>query len=352
MHRIWFLVVFALVASLTAPIGASADQLTGLEAVTVRGGTARLKGLALGSRSVHVYVDEVFAGSVSAAPDYEFEVPLTPGDHEVCAYAILSAPGGRSVLGCEKIDVDDAEAGPWIAVSSDFHVSTEGGRWPENDDRLKAFVAELNAATTRPEMLVVAGDMVDNIAVENWEFVSGDLTRWRADVDRYLEIIEDLDGIEPVHALGPGHDFGRSVSEDLANRALGPSRGYRTWRGVRVIWLDSSPSVGVVNWLDGVLAGAPGEAVLAFHVPVRSTTTEAIDETRTLPSEHPLYEVLRRHAPKIGAIINGHIHKASASHLFGIPVHLCPLIDGGSYCRVIATDDGLVVERAELRPWQ
>ena len=352
MGRIWSFVLLALIATLLVGGRASAQEYGALHDVSVDGAIATVTGSTIGEASVHVYLDGVFSVGASADPDFAVTLPATPGNHEVCAYAITPGATGNPTLGCLEFTADPAEPGPWLAISSDFHVSTEGGRWPDNDNRLEAFVAELQSYEVPPEMLVVAGDMVDNVAFEDGELEAGDLERWQSDVARYLAIVKSLERIDRVHALGPGHDFGSAVPIDVAEEVFGHRRGYRDWQGSRLIWLESTPGASVLSWLDQVLENAPGEAVLVFHVPVRTSATERLDADRTLPSSDPLYDVLERHAESIATIVNGHIHHASASELLGIPIHLCPLIDMGSYCRLVATDAGVVVERAALRPWQ
>jgi hypothetical protein len=350
MRKIWIVTVLALVAALTTVGRASAQESGSLDEVVVAGGIADVSGQAVGNPTVHAYLDGSFAASGVAGPRFELTLAVVPGEHEVCVYAIAPGATGNPTLGCQEFTVATAADGPWVAVSSDFHVSTEGGRWPENDARLEAFVAELTGAEVPPELLAVAGDMIDNIAIDDGRLGPGDSDRWDADTERYLEITADLDDIDTLHALGPGHDFNRAVSATEAEAVFGTRRGYRDWRGTRIIWTESEPPDSTLKWLDQVLDSAPEHAVLVFHVPLRTDATSRLDVGRTLAPNHPLYDVIDDHSDTIDAIVSGHIHRASASRIFDIPVHLCPLIDGGSYCRLVATDAGIVVERAELAP--
>jgi hypothetical protein len=82
--------------------------------------------------TVHAYVDNVFLGAFTAdapRPDvssvyptvgpnhgFEFTVPATPGQHNVCVYGINDAEGGNPLIGCRTANVQTGD--PFGAVDS------------------------------------------------------------------------------------------------------------------------------------------------------------------------------------------------------------------------------------------
>jgi hypothetical protein len=119
--------VTAIGGSAANPIG-SFDGVSGGPGTLTAGGWAYDVDAPAGAVSVHVYVDDAFAGSTQAdlsRPDvgraisgagdqhgFSWSGTATPGNHRVCVYAInMGAGGGNPGLGCRTVSVTDPSIG-------------------------------------------------------------------------------------------------------------------------------------------------------------------------------------------------------------------------------------------------
>jgi len=248
---------------------------------------------------------------------------------------------------------------PTLLITSDLHVSAPAGRWPQATAAYRSFMESLDEA---PEILFVAGDVVDNVVLENGTPRPGGRDHWHAEMRLFDQINSVLAGTTVLHAYGPGHDFIGAVSLDYAAGARGmPSRGRMRWHKVDLVWVTVRPAVFSnrgsnpaalsdedYSWLEQALM-TTDNAVLLWHVPIRTAQTRrdgawADDANLTIPESDALYPILERHNSKILAVFNGHIHKPSMSGYAGIPVFLCPFFKTGCHCLVRQYEQSVTVE--------
>ncbi|RJQ82773.1 metallophosphoesterase family protein [Amycolatopsis panacis] len=96
--------------------------------------------------------------------------------------------------------------------------------------------------------------------------------------------------------------------------------------GVLIAACDSTiPGRGVgyladetLSWLDAVLSGHDGPALVACHLPPVEVGVPPVDRIRQT-GEDRLAEVLRRH-PTVTALLCGHVHTGAATTFAGIPL--------------------------------
>ncbi len=254
-----------------------------------------------------------------------------------------------------------AEPDPYLIVTSDTHLSNPDGRWPQTVRRFQDFLTELTA--NPPELLFIVGDVVDNVrSTPDGGPRAGDKAFWAREVQIYKRAQSTLPGTRFLQSLGPGHDYIAPVTLEEAEKAFGARNGSVVWRGRKLIWLTMRTAAFRLDgrnfrnglsdaeyaWLDRELATAEN-AILLFHVPLRTDLTFRFGNWPgglhlTVDPRDRIYPIIDRHAPRIQAIFNGHIHKFIKTTHRGIPLYLCPFYDNGCHCKVHDSGDGLEIK--------
>ena len=201
---------------------------------------------------------------------------------------------------------------------SDPHV---GATWGDGDPvagLIKA-VEAVRRLPDRPDAVLMSGDLADNAADGEYEFVR--------------EMLARLDA--PVHVLPGNHDDRDTLRRhfDLPG-TMGTPVQYAVDLGpLRLVVLDSTrpgEDRGELDgqrlaWLDAELAAAPDRTTLiAMHHPPLSTGIEAWDEIGLpVADRRALGEVLERH-PQVRRLVAGHVHRTIAAELAGRAVLAIP----------------------------
>lgn len=228
---------------------ANANPEGSLDSTTTGLGTLRVAGWALdpnatGPIQVHVYVGNVgtaltaaaWRGDVGAAyPSHgsahgfaaTVKTPSTPGDYDVCAFAINVGPGSNELLGCRRVTIDRSPAG------------------------------SLDGISMAPGSIRVAGWAVDPdrtgpIDVHVWVGGVGSVLR----ADRYRS---DLASLLPGY--GGGHGFAGSVRlptapglYDLCAYGINQGAGSNRLLGCRTVKVERNP-LGSVDLVARVAGG-------------------------------------------------------------------------------------------------
>jgi 3',5'-cyclic-AMP phosphodiesterase len=208
---------------------------------------------------------------------------------------------------------------PFLLVQlSDPHI---GATWGDGDPMagLRAAVESVRRLPDDPDAVLMSGDLADNAADEEYEFVRESLARLGA----------------PVYVLPGNHDDRDALRRHFdVPGPLGTPVQYAVDLGpLRLVVLDSTRpgedrgelDVARLAWLDAELAVAPEQpTLLALHHPPVSTGIAAWDEL-CLPAadRRALAEVLQRH-PQVRRVVSGHVHRTMAGELAGRAVLAVP----------------------------
>ena len=164
------------------------------------------------------------------------------------------------------------------------------------------------------DAIVITGDITDNGTAQEYELARAELA---ADV--------------PVLMLPGNHDERAAFRKVLLGREGGlPVNQVRTVGRATFVLCDSSipgQSPGLladetIRWLDAVLAGSDGPALVCLHHPPVQLHSELIDELR-LTEPEGFAALLARH-PRVVAVLCGHAHAAAASTFAGRPLLAAP----------------------------
>ncbi len=184
-----------------------------------------------------------------------------------------------------------------IAQVSDVHI---GGPAVGSGERFSEAVAEINAMSRQPDLVLATGDLTHNGTEEEWV--------------EFQERIAPL--AAPWEAITGNHD-----------RKIDELRGHRTMDAgpLRLVLLDTSTDVFTdedAQWLDAALGGSEGPTVVAVHQPPFETGIWWMDCVG-LKGFELLEEVVRRH-PQTIQILSGHVHRAIHTNWGGCSVFACP----------------------------
>jgi 3',5'-cyclic-AMP phosphodiesterase len=210
-------------------------------------------------------------------------------------------------------------ARPFLLVQlSDPHI---GATWGGGDPMagLTAAVESVRRLPDAPDAVLMSGDLSDNAADGEYEFVRETLAQLGA----------------PVHVLAGNHDDRETLRRhfDLSG-AVGTPVQYAVDLGpLRLVVLDSTRPGEIrgeldadrLSWLDAELAREPDRlTLLALHHPPVSTGIAAWDELG-LPAadRRALGAVLERH-PQVRRIVAGHVHRTITAELAGRAVLAVP----------------------------
>ncbi|MGW5744865.1 metallophosphoesterase [Amycolatopsis sp. NPDC003861] len=202
-----------------------------------------------------------------------------------------------------------------IAHLSDLHL--DGGSRAEA--RVAAAMACLGELPV--DAVVVTGDIADHGTPEE-----------------YARAAELLKHPAPVLLCPGNHDVRAAFRTGLLDLPAsdGPIDVAHEVGGVLFALCDSTiPGRGAgfladetLSWLDGVLSGGDGPAIVAFHHPPVEVGVPLVDAIRQAGSER-LAEVLGRH-PRVKALLAGHVHTGAATTFAGVPLHIAPGVVSGS----------------------
>ncbi|MET8853211.1 metallophosphoesterase [Amycolatopsis sp. NPDC004625] len=203
-----------------------------------------------------------------------------------------------------------------IAHLSDLHF--DGGSRAE--ERVAAVMAYLGGLEP-VDAVVVTGDIADHGAPEEYERAAA-LLKYPA----------------PVLLCPGNHDVRAAFRTGLLDLPAsdGPIDLAREVGGVLFALCDSTiPGRGAgfladetLAWLDGVLSGGDGPAIVAFHHPPVAVGVPLVDAIRQSGGER-LESVLKRH-PRVKALLAGHVHTGASTTFAGVPLRIAPGVVSGS----------------------
>lgn len=213
-----------------------------------------------------------------------------------------------------------------IAQISDLHVMAPGARRTtahDNNARLAAAVAHLNALEPRPDLVLITGDLVNGPKPGEYEALA--------------EILEPL--ALPYRIVPGNHD-----DRDGLRRTFGAA-GWMPQDGdfiqyaveefpVRVLMLDSAVAGKAVGalcerrlaWAAERLAEQPARpTVVALHHPPFDTGLAFLDTLRCVEGADELGRLVRAH-PNVLAVLCGHTHRQTAVNWNGAYGYVAPSI--------------------------
>ena len=180
-------------------------------------------------------------------------------------------------------------------------------------------IAELNARTPRPDVVVITGDLVDHGAPEEYANLRAILSVARM----------------PVYVIPGNHDARDALRAAFADQGYFPAEGFLHYavegHKLRIIGLDTNipgSHDGILcaerlAWLDRTLAAAPTKPTLVMmHHPPFTTLIEHMDR-HPLRNPAEFAEVVRRH-PQIERILCGHLHRTIDHRFAGTIAGTCP----------------------------
>ena len=251
---------------------------------------------------------------------------------------------------------------PYLLMTSDIHLSSPSGRWPETTQRFHLFMKEVSK--NPPEIIFIAGDVVDNATKD----YPGSLSNWQDEWKIYKSIREAYGDIEFRQSYGTGHDWLNDAMLETLDLDVGGRRGVFKWRGLNFVWLSFGPGAffpsapehhGDLNdedygWLEKKLSSLANVS-LVFHVPLStplSTKFGALSDGRLIvldPRDY-LYKIIDTNRKKIDMIFSGHIHKAFRDQFKGVPLFSCPFMDNNSFCTLQIIDGSSKVSQYRFVP--
>jgi len=246
---------------------------------------------------------------------------------------------------------------PYMLITSDIHLSSPDGRWPQTTRQFEAFLTKISKAP--PELIFIVGDIVDN-ATENYP---GSLSNWKKEWEIYESIKEAHKDIEFKQSYGTGHDWLNDGMLEILDQKTGPRHGMFSWRDINFVWLsfgpgayfpdaeEHHPDLGEkdILWLESILSGVDRTSLM-FHVPLsteksRQLGTFSGGRLIVLDPRDPLYQVLGAYQEKIDFIFSGHIHETFRHEYHSVEMFSCPFKDARSFCIIEVSDGSPEVRR-------
>lgn len=213
-----------------------------------------------------------------------------------------------------------------IAQLSDLHFTASGGAAdgrPDPHAALDAAIFALRRGGSRPDILLVTGDLAER----------GDVTDYQALAERFSRL-----GL-PVYVVPGNHDDPAAMRGILHTHQPAPEAshgGYAIDTGTLILigldsvrpgWTDGALGKEQISWLDRTLVAAAGRAVLIFmhHPPIRSGL-EAMDRCGLLVGRDAFAAVLARHRERVVAVLCGHLHRSVQGMFAGVSVRVAPAV--------------------------
>ncbi len=210
-----------------------------------------------------------------------------------------------------------------IAQITDMHIKRAGEliyRKVDTLPMLDAAVAHLNRLDTRPDIVLVTGDLADSGHEEEYARLRGALGKLK----------------QAVFVIPGNHDDRAALRAAFADHAYLPGSGeflHYTVEDypVRLLALDTlipGEVGGCMDdarcaWLDATLKQAPDKPTLVFmHHPPFEVGVDHLDDYR-LKGSDAFGRVLARHH-QVERVICGHAHRAMALRWRGTAVTVCP----------------------------
>jgi 3',5'-cyclic AMP phosphodiesterase CpdA len=194
-----------------------------------------------------------------------------------------------------------------IAQLSDPHIALPGERPYGRVDTagsLKRAVAAIAAASPRPDLLVLTGDLVHHGLPEEYTHLKA--------------LLSPLD--LPILAIPGNHDDRESMRAAFLSEGYLPRAGFLhfvvEFRGLRILGLDTldpGKDGGILcaerlSWIAAALAAAPDwPCLILMHHPPFPTGIAPMDRIG-LEGGEGFAEIVRRH-PRIERILCGHVHR-------------------------------------------
>jgi Icc protein len=221
-----------------------------------------------------------------------------------------------------------------IAQLSDMHVAAPGAgllQFVDGRARLDAALATVAAMTTRPDVLLLTGDLVDH-----------------GTADEYGLLRELLDPVDiPMYVIPGNHDDRAALACAFAHHTYLPHDGGPLAYAiddfdVRLIGLDTlrdgyhdgELDAARLRWLDEQLTAAPATPTLVFmHHPPFATGIWWMDGN-PLVGRDAFGAVIARH-PQVRRVVAGHVHHYASGQLGAVPCNTAP---GVSYQVVLDLD--------------
>ena len=185
-----------------------------------------------------------------------------------------------------------------IAQLSDIHI---GGPHPGNGERCSAAIAEINAMTRPPDLVLLTGDLTQDGSQAQWTELRG-----------------RLEALTTAWEVMPGNHDG-ALTELAGHRAV-------TAGPLHLVLVDTSGEVFTEDderWLDAELAAhRDGPVVVAIHHPPFETGIWWMD-CIGLTGRERVERVVRRH-PQVIQVLSGHIHRPIHTNWGGCSLWVCP----------------------------
>jgi 3',5'-cyclic AMP phosphodiesterase CpdA len=214
-----------------------------------------------------------------------------------------------------------------IAQISDLHIVSEGARCyglVDTNELAKRAIDAINRLKTRPDAVVVTGDIIDTAKATDYSVARDILAR--------LEV--------PYFPVSGNHDLSAGLKNSFAGRGLAAVSSpqdrlcYAADIGaIRLVTLDSSVpraphgalSEAQLSFLDHELSVARNRpAVIAVHHPPIATGHPSMDRFG-LREPTELAAVVARH-PNVLRIICGHCHRGIFGSFAGTTVAIAPAV--------------------------
>jgi 3',5'-cyclic-AMP phosphodiesterase len=205
-----------------------------------------------------------------------------------------------------------------LAQLSDFHI---GATWGVGDPAagLAAAVRAVEAMPSRPDAVLISGDLADGAADAEYELVR--------------ELLAPLDA--PLHVLPGNHDDRRALHRHFAvPGADGEPVQYSADLGpLRLVVLDTTrpgEDPGALDnerldWLDAELAVAPDALTLiAMHHQPVVTGIPACDAVGLPAADRRALAALVERHRQVRLLVAGHTHRTITASLAGRPVMTVP----------------------------
>lgn len=193
---------------------------------------------------------------------------------------------------------DDAVVAYLIAQLSDIHI---GGPTPGSGDRYSAALAEINAMSRTPDLVLITGDLTETGSAAQW--------------DEFVQRTAALDA--PWEAIAGNHDRGVEALAGHRVVTAGP---------LSLVLLDTSSDVFApsdADWLDRALLQAPDTpTIVAVHQPPFETGIWWMDCVG-LAGRELMEAVVRRH-PQVLKVLSGHVHRTIQAAWGSCPLWVCP----------------------------